>query len=241
MRAAGLTLPESIRTARKPATATAWLARTDRTLKKDVLYVGMYSVYQSIGGNGKWKKVDAERPGHADMHALAVCPTNYNLVLIGNDGGVYRLQASFTPSPTVTVVSMNKTLVVPQVYGAAYFFGISIPVIAGVQDTGTALPAAKTNQWKLAQPLGGDGGTCAVNLFNTQFGTINFFLNSQMQLQYSIDRWTTSKTIANSKHLMASDPNRPPNPPMVIDPYQWDRLYIATSYLYRWTCKSPAT
>ena len=212
----------------------------DKTSKKDVLDVGMYSVYQSIGGNGKWKKVEGDAPGHADMHALAVCPTNYNLVLIGNDGGVYRLQASFTPSPTVTVVSTNKTLVVPQVYGAAYFFGISIPVIAGMQDTGTALPAAETNQWNFAQPLGGDGGTCAVNLFNTQFGMTNFFLNSQMQLQYSIDGWTTSKTIANSKHLMASDPNRPPNPPMVIDPYQWDRLDIATSYLYRWTCKSPA-
>jgi hypothetical protein len=156
------------------------------------MYVGMYSVYQSIGSKGKWKKVEGDAPGHADMHALAVCPTNYNLVLIGNDGGVYRLQASFTPSPTVTVVSTNKTLAVPQGYGAAYFFGIPIPVMVGMQDTGTAFPA-KANQWKFV--LGGDGGTCAVNLFNTQFGKSNFFF-SQIQLLYYIDGLTTSKIIA---------------------------------------------
>ena len=207
----------------------------DPASKDDILYVGQYSVYRSAVGSGIWEKFEGDDPGHADMHALAVCPSDPNLVLIGNDGGVYSLRVIDFGRE---VLAKNKTLAVPQVYQAGCSpFGVEL---AGMQDTGTAVPGTKSHEWIFIQPeLGGDGGGCAVNPFFTQFATSNFFVPSQIQLAYSVDGWATSKTIVNSKHPMASDPNPAVNPPMVIDPYDWSRLYVATTYLYRWTQKTP--
>lgn len=212
----------------------------DPALKSDVLYVGQYSVYRSVVGSGRWSKVEGDDPGHADMHALAVCPSDPTLVLIGNDGGAYSLQTATTKSgsTTITVRSKNKTLVVPQVYQA----GCSVfgPQLAGMQDTGSAVLGTKPGEWVYLQPeLGGDGGGCAISVYFTQFATANFFVPAQIQLAYSVDGWKTWKTIVDSTHPMAKDPNPAVAPPMVIDPYDPSRLYVATTYLYRWTQKKP--
>ena len=207
----------------------------DAKSKVDILYVGQYSVYRCAVGFGIWELYEGDDPGHADMHALAVCPSDPDLVLIGNDGGVYELKViGFTRE----VRAKNKTLAVPQVYQAGCSpFGV---VLAGMQDTGTAIPK-KIDEWRYLQPeLGGDGGGCAVNSYFTEFATSNFFVPSQIQMCYSVDGWKTSRTIVNSKHPMAKDPNPAANPPMVIDPYDPLRLYVATTYLYQWTQKKPA-
>jgi len=204
----------------------------DSVTKRDVLYVGNYSVFMTEVGSGAWLKVEGDAPGHADMHALAVSPSMPNSPLIGNDGGVY-----FGIDMFLATLPTNETLTVAEVYQAGCFF--TGPELVGMQDTGSAVPGGKVNEWTFIQPeLGGDGGGCAVALSGHQFATSNFFF-SEIQLCYSIDRWKTSKTIVTNKHPMASDPNRAVNPPMVVDPYDWSRLYVATNYLYRWTSKSP--
>ena len=219
----------------------------------DVLYVGAYGVWQSVIGSGKWHGVessqaknlkDATLPGHADMHALAISPFDPSFFLIGNDGGVYSAQYSFLG---VVVIPLNKNLAVSEVYKAAYSTSDTKTILAGMQDTGTAASAGNLSQW--THVYGGDGGSCVINPTNSlvQFATSDFY--SDLELAYTKDGWNSSILLLGNRH------NKPINaatklivaeasgaakwflidPPLLLDPFNLDSLYLATSYLYRYT------
>jgi len=219
----------------------------------DVLYVGAYGVWQSVIGSGKWHGVessqaknlkDATLPGHADMHALAISPFDPSFFLIGNDSGVYSAQYSFLG---VVVIPLNKNLAVSEVYKAAYSTSDTKTILAGMQDTGTAASAGNLSQW--THVYGGDGGSCVINPTNSlvQFATSDFY--SDLELAYTKDGWNSSILLLGNRH------NKPINaatklivaeasgaakwflidPPLLLDPFNLDSLYLATSYLYRYT------
>jgi hypothetical protein len=109
-------------------------------------------------------------------------------------------------------------------------------ILAGMQDTGTALSNGDLTRWNnLPDGVGGgDGGSCVISPgdINQQYATSNFYDN-QIGLWFTPDRWLTNQQIVDKSHIMASDP-RPVNPAMAVDPYQPNILYVATNYLYRW-------
>jgi len=218
----------------------------------DVLYVGAYGVWQSVIGSGKWYGVessqaknlkDATLPGHADMHALAISPFDPSFFLIGNDGGVYSAQYSFLG---VVVIPLNKNLAVSEVYKAAYSTSDTKTILAGMQDTGTAASAGNLSQW--THVYGGDGGSCLINPTNSmvQFATCDFY--SDLELVYTPDAWKSSNPLlstkskpvnATTKLIVAENIEHIKNwfsiaPPLLLDPFNLDLLYLATSYLYRY-------
>ena len=218
----------------------------------DVLYVGAYGVWQSVIGSGKWYGVessqaknlkDATLPGHADMHALAISPFDPSFFLIGNDGGVYSAQYSFLG---VVVIPLNKNLAVSEVYKAAYSTSDTKTILAGMQDTGTAASAGNLSQW--THVYGGDGGSCVINPTNSmvQFATCDFY--SDLELVYTPDAWKSSNPLlstkskpvnATTKLIVAENIEHIKNwfsiaPPLLLDPFNLDLLYLATSYLYRY-------
>jgi hypothetical protein len=78
----------------------------------DVVYIGGAMQYNEIGGRSNGRAVQrSEDAGvnftdmtidsqgvslHPDQHAIAATPLNPNIVFIGNDGGVWRLNGSFS-------------------------------------------------------------------------------------------------------------------------------------------------
>jgi hypothetical protein len=219
----------------------------------DVVYVGAYGVWQLVIGSGKWFPVESTKPpgtkdksvpGHADMHALAISPFDPNFFLIGNDGGVYSAQYSFLG---VVVIPLNKNLAVSEVYKAAYSTSDTKTILAGMQDTGTAASGGNLSQWTHVD--GGDGGSCVINPTNSlvQFATSDFY--SDLELAYTKDGWNSSNPLLGNRHnkpinatskLMVAEASGAKNwfsidPPLLLDPFNLDSLYLATSYLYRYT------
>jgi hypothetical protein len=127
---------------------------------------------------------------HADQHAITFHP-NYDgdgnqIVLIGNDGGVFRTtnaRASTSNGPVaactggapiqVAWTSLNRGYGVTQFYHGTPFPD-GTQYLAGTQDNGTLLgsDAAGPDGWKLA--YGGDGGFSAVHPTQTSTWLMEF-------------------------------------------------------------------
>ncbi len=104
---------------------------------------------------------------HADQHAIAFHPTNFNQVIFGNDGGVfYSADAGNSGVATPTISSRNKN------YNVTQFYAVSTKnltnstfFVAGAQDNGSLI----TNGFQ-AKPAregtGGDGAYAFVDQDN---------------------------------------------------------------------------
>jgi hypothetical protein len=217
--------------------------------KTDVLYVGAFGVWQMVLGTSKWYGVETSYPktktkdsnfhppGHADMHALTISPFDPNMILIGNDGGVYSAQ--YGPIGFV-VIAVNKNLAVSEVYNAAFAKSDPNTLLAGMQDTGTAAPNGSLTQW--AHVGGGDGGSCVISPANSavQFATSDFY--DDHVLLYTTNAWKDSQAILstqvkspNATSLLIAKESPYIAPPLLLDPFNSNLLYVAGRYLYRFT------
>ena len=61
-----------------------------------MLYLGAINVHKGVrsaAGAWTWRNISAQTAGdsiHPDQHAIAFSPADPNVVLVGNDGGIYR-------------------------------------------------------------------------------------------------------------------------------------------------------
>ena len=78
----------------------------------NIVYIGGAMQYGELGGRSNGRAIQrSEDAGvnftdmtidtqgvslHPDQHAMAATPFNPNIVFIGNDGGIWRLNGSFT-------------------------------------------------------------------------------------------------------------------------------------------------
>jgi photosystem II stability/assembly factor-like uncharacterized protein len=113
---------------------------------------------------------------HSDQHSFAFHPTNPNILLNGNDGGLYITNNASQKSPTFT--TLNRGYNVTQFYGIAA--APSGEVMGGTQDNNTLYIDYKGATLQAAKKiLGGDGGYCDFSITNPnaffaayQFGEI---------------------------------------------------------------------
>jgi hypothetical protein len=208
----------------------------------DVLFVGALNLWAIVlgGPNSKaWKQTEGCSSnngctGHADMHALAVSPFDKGEILFGNDGGAYS--GIFSPEgPSLLVLSLNTSdMNVQQVYGADFVQSENgVLIDAAMQDTGTA--QSTSGNWRAL--LSGDGGSCAISNANTsvQFATSDFsYAGASNGVSYTKDNWKSATQIVGSSSLIRSDARTVPSP-IALDPFTSDDLYVATSYLYKYT------
>src|SRR5262249_27700416 len=139
-----------------------------------------------------------------------------------------------------TVVSLNSTLGITQVYRSDYSRDDPPWIILGAQDVGTgALDGSRTN-WQVVG--GGDGGACAINPGNPciQYLQANFADPDpdQRRLQRTGDFWQSQTDMLRDAFEMAPAEMTPEprgsQAPMVYDPNNPSYLYVATNFLYRW-------
>ncbi len=127
----------------------------------DVLYLGLVDLVQWTQARG-WRSIGYGFTNqaiiHVDIHSMAINPRNPNQLLIGTDGGVYRL--TYTPSTgAVNIAGLNATLGITQLYWAAFHPTDPNRVMGGAQDNATPRANGNLNSWRCI--VGGDGGYCA--------------------------------------------------------------------------------
>ncbi len=124
---------------------------------------------------------------HADQHTVVFQPGNSNVVLFGNDGGVYRTTNGASSNPTIDFKSYNYN--VTQFYACALHPGAGVDeFLGGTQDNGT-LQYNTSGINAVNKVMGGDGAFCHIdqNNPNIQIGSY--------QNNYGIlttDSWNTT-------------------------------------------------
>src|SRR5206468_499406 len=179
------------------------------------VYIGSSMQYSEIGGrsNGRaiQRSVDAgvnftdmtiDTQGvslHPDQHAIASTPFNPDIVFIANDGGLWRLNGSFTNGsgdcasrsltganltdctnwlsqvPT-TISTMNGGLETLQYQSLSVNVNTANDIMGGTQDNGThaSNPGSFTpNSWFVS--IFGDGGQSGVNVGHPETRMHTFF------------------------------------------------------------------
>ena len=152
---------------------------TNPATGSDVLYVGLFSLWQSKDAGDNWQDISLTYTGedrtHTDQHGMAVNPKNPNETLIGNDGGVYRLTYSPTafPSRAYNFTGLNSAMNSIQFYTVATQPSNLNFIMGGSQDNST--PYSNGNLLNWSNPGVGDGSYCAINPVNVN----NAYLSSQ--------------------------------------------------------------
>jgi photosystem II stability/assembly factor-like uncharacterized protein len=97
----------------------------------DIVYVAGYEMEKSVDGGHSWKTVF--NSAHVDQHALCIHPHNSQIVLAGNDGGVYRSEMGGSAGiplpglPTFQFYTCEIDHLMPErLFGGAQDNGISV-------------------------------------------------------------------------------------------------------------------
>jgi hypothetical protein len=179
--------------------------RGQPTIKNDVLYVGLISIYQSPDAGVNWANIGqaygSPREIHPDQHAAAVNPNNPNDLLIGCDGGVWRFSyLPNVPGNNTKFTSINNGLGITQIHWGSAGPTDSSLLIAGAQDNGSFQANGAFNTWQ--EVVGGDGFGCAINPSDplnadpTLRGYQNQYATSQQSnITVTEDNWNTAEFI----------------------------------------------
>jgi len=194
----------------------------------DVVYIGGAMQYGELGGRSNGRAIQrSEDAGvsftdmtidargvslHPDQHTIAATPLNPNIVYIGNDGGVWRLDGTFANVSSVcadrglggnnlidcthwlskvpaTISSLNEGL------GTLQFQSLSVAasdplstIMGGTQDNGTQALAAKGNGNGKGNrdwfvTIFGDGGQSGISAFDSTKRFHTFF-DAQIDMNF---------------------------------------------------------
>ncbi len=207
---------------------------------ENTVYCGGLDLFKSINSGGTLtRKSDWTRgymfyiePGgnegdslyaHADHHAIAIDPTDPNIIYAGTDGGVFQ-----STDGGETFSGRNGGLVTTQFYpGFANSFLNENIAFGGLQDNGV-LKYLGTTTWNKVD--GGDGGWCAIDPRND-----NIVYDEYVYL-------TVSKSINGGisfRNISAMLPSGSSNAnfiaPFVISPSSPDILYAGAKIVYKST------
>jgi photosystem II stability/assembly factor-like uncharacterized protein len=189
----------------------------------DVLIAGTCNAWYSVGATGSWAPMPAS---HTDNHGIAVNPANPAELLTANDGGVDRYTYS---GGNMSRTSLNATLFVTELYGAAYGPQGS-PILGGTQDTGSPYTSSTTlTPWN--DVYSGDEYGVAINQTNTAYQYVLAQWNSGAPY---VTRTTDSSNSWADIGPPVLDGEWGANfAPAVLDPNNQNLLYVATEYVYR--------
>ncbi len=185
----------------------------------DQVYVLDVEFQMSTNSGDTWSERNLS---HVDNHALAFNPTNPNIVMCGNDGGINISEdGGFTWGAAVNIPST-------QFYEIGLDANNSLAFYGGAQDNGTNRTTdGGLNDWE--HIYGGDG-----------FYVLVDFTNSNIVYAESQNGGLGKSTNGGNNFSPATsgiNNSEPTNwsTPVVMDPNNSNILYYGTDYLYRTT------
>lgn len=195
----------------------------------DEIYFAGFNCHKSTDGGKIWRDLPTM---HVDQHSVFIHPSQTDLVLFGNDGGIYKSTNSGT-----SIVKLNQ-LPITQFYSCEIDHSEPSRLYGGSQDNGTVRTlTGKFDDWN--RILGGDGLQVLVTpddnkyvYAETQYGGLFLSTNGGNNM-YSVDAGI-------------NDNRRNWNSPIALDPNDSQTVYFGASRVFRstnravnWTAISP--
>jgi photosystem II stability/assembly factor-like uncharacterized protein len=123
------------------------------------IYLGAIEAYRGDASGNSWSWITISNKGgddiHPDQHAIAIDPSNPNVIYVGCDGGLFR-----SPDRGMKWISLNPGLAITEIEYIAQDLGSARWLIGGTQDNGSV---RYTGDLVWDHVADGDGGDCAVN------------------------------------------------------------------------------
>lgn len=206
---------------------------------ENIVFLGGTNLYRStdgfatrnnttlIGGYDPNVEGVAIYPGHhPDQHELVFLPSNPNVILSANDGGIFR--STNAMADEVSYESLNNGYVTTQYYtGHVSRFASDNFVTGGLQDNGSLLSTTSLTQDNARRIIGGDGAYTA----STRFGIYYYmsFQNSRIFRLTLNDEFELTSFARVDPIGGGADPDQPYLfiNPFILDPNNGNRMYLA--------------
>ena len=184
----------------------------------NAVYLTGLDLYKSTNGGMSWSDIFTNM--HLDQHAVTFHPDNPDIILVGNDGGVYRAQDGI---PNATHLN---TLPITQFYTCEIDYSRPERLYGGAQDNSTMRTlTGSTNDWHIIYP--GDGFRVLVDPVDNQYiyaeyqyGVFGRSVNGGSSFDYALTG------IMNGDRFNW-------NTPFVLNPKDPSVLFIGSQRLYK--------
>jgi hypothetical protein len=195
------------------------------------LFVGTVGLYRSTDGGGSFEQIGAYHDFHVDQHSIAFYPSDPRVMIVGNDGGLFRTNdnvAEVDSTPYGTQIdweSLNDGYVTTQFYAIATDHGTpgSETILGGTQDNSWLFTTSSdplipwTSIWKGAT----DGGFSAISdsgdyYYTSQAATFHIWRHWYPGGVHHFTEVTPSDTSGGSLWL----------PPFILDPHDTKIMYL---------------
>lgn len=128
----------------------------------DRIYVGQKTINSSKDGGTTWVDLTKSQDPvdsriHTDQHCMDVHPSDPNLLLVGNDGGVFKLDHQ-AAAGFISWWSLNESMTDALCYHIALHPTNMNYVMTGCQDLATPSSLGNLSNW--SNLMGGDGTWC---------------------------------------------------------------------------------
>ncbi len=195
------------------------------------LFLGTVGMYRSTNGGQSWEVIGAYDDFHVDQHSIAFYPSDPSVMVVGNDGGLFKTydnvaEVDTTPNGTqIDWESLNNGYVTTQFYAIALDHGTpgSETILGGTQDNSWLFTTSSdpqvpwTSIWKGAT----DGGFSAISdggdyFYTSQAATFKIWRHWYLNEQHHFTEVTMSDTAGGSLWL----------PPFILDPHDTKMMYL---------------
>lgn len=206
----------------------------------NVVFIGGTNLYRStsafndslnttmIGGYGinttlPWFEIYPNH--HPDQHSVTFLPSDPDVMISTNDGGVFKTTNCMSPS--VSWIPLNNGYLSTQFYTAALDHGTpnDSVIIGGAQDNGTLYTNSLSPTANWTMPSSGDGSYCAI----ADGGSAYYYSRQQGRVMKS-----TMKTNGQVDKLVRIDPTGGADyvfiSPFALDPSNQNMMYLAAGH-----------
>lgn len=202
----------------------------DPSNENTVYYLG-FNTHKSVDGGRSWQR--AFGGVHVDQHALCFSTQNNDVVMLGNDGGLYKSTDAGRNN-----VKINN-LPITQFYTCEIDASEPQRLYGGTQDNSTMRTlTGALNDWRIIS--GGDGFRTLVDPKD------NRYVYTESQYGGFIRSTNGGNSFNNGTNGISNQDRRNWNTPVVFDPGNTSTLYLGANRLYKstnravsWTPISP--